>query len=345
MCCYQSFPADFPATIQEDLMKNLSASLLRSLAMTTTMVLCALPQWADAQAYPAKPIRFIVPFQAGSAPDAIARVVAQHMQQTLGQTITVDNKPGASGAIGAIEAAKAAPDGYTIFGGSNTILAANPSLFKKLPYNPSKDFVPVGRFITASLTLVVKPDFPAQTVRELVAHLKSKKGELNAGYASAGMQVSLAELKHLAGVDFLEVSYKGAPQAVTDLLGGQIAFTFSDNAVAATQIKAGRVKGLAITAPVRSALMPAIPTMAEELPGFDVTIWNGLSAPAGTPKAVVDKLWSAIAKALVDSEVVSRLTALGLEPAPMGPEEYGRFITAETAKWARQIKTAGIQPE
>ena len=149
-------------------MKNLGFTLLRIAAFALS--LSALPQLAKAQSYPSKPIRLIVPFQAGSAPDAIARVVAQHMQQTLGQNITVDNKPGASGAIGAAEAAKAAPDGYTIFGGSNTILAANPSLFKKLPYNPSKDFVPVGRLITASLTLVVKPDFPAQNLRPPSRH-------------------------------------------------------------------------------------------------------------------------------------------------------------------------------
>jgi tripartite-type tricarboxylate transporter receptor subunit TctC len=324
-------------------MKHLCYSLLRLLAISLS--LGALPQLAHAQSYPSKTIRFIVPFQAGSAPDAIARVVAQHMQQTLGQSITIDNKPGASGAIGAAEAAKAAPDGYTIFGGSNTILAANPSLFKKLSYHPTKDFVPVGRLITASLTLVVKPDFPAQNLREFVAYVKSKKGSLNAGYASAGMQVSLAELRNLAGVDFLDVSYKGAPQAVTDLLGGQIAFTFADNAVAATQIKAGRVRGLAITAPTRTALLPDMPTMSEQFPGFDVTVWNGLSAPTGTPKDVIDKLWDAANKALVSPEVVARLSSLGLEPAPMGPDDYGRFIAAETIKWARQIKTAGIQPE
>ena len=324
-------------------MKNISFILLRILAISLS--LSALPHLAKAQTYPSKPIRLIVPFQAGSAPDVIARVVTQHMQQTLGQSITVDNKPGASGAIGALEAAKAAPDGYTIFGGSNTILAANPSLFKKLPYNPAKDFVPVGRLITASLTLVVKPDFPAQNLREFVAHVKSKKGSLNAGYASAGMQVSLAELRNLAGVDFLDVSYKGVPQAVTDLLGGQIAFTFADNAVAATQIKAGRVRGLAITAPNRTSILPDMPTMSEQYPGFDVTVWNGLSAPAGTPKEVVDKLWDAANKALASPDVIARLTSLGLEPAPMGPDEYGRFIAAETIKWARQIKAAGIQPE
>jgi tripartite-type tricarboxylate transporter receptor subunit TctC len=178
-----------------------------------------------------------------------------------------------------------------------------------------------------------------------VSYLKSKKGELNAGYASAGMQVSLAELRNLAGVDFMDVAYKGVPQAVTDLLGGQIAFTFADNAVAVTQIKAGRVKGLATTAPIRSVLYPDLPSMAEVLPGFDVTVWNGLSVPAGTSKDVIDKLWSAANKALSSPEVVAKLTSLGLEPAPLGPEEYGRFIATETSKWARQIKTAGIQPE
>jgi tripartite-type tricarboxylate transporter receptor subunit TctC len=303
------------------------------------------PLLAGAQAYPSKPIRFIVPFPAGSAPDAIARIMSPHMQQTLGQSIVIDNKPGAQGAIAAAEAARAAPDGYTVFGGNNTTLAANPSLFKKLSYDPAKDFTPVGRFITGSLTLVVRPDFPAKNMKEFLAHAKANKGALSAGYASAGMQVSMAELKSLGGVDFLEVSYKGVPQAVTDLMGGQIAFTFADNAVAFTQIRAGKLRGLGVTSRARTPLMPDLPAISEELPGFDVTVWSGMTVPAGTPKEAVDKLWDAARKSLAAPDVVSKLNALGLEVAPMGPDEFGRFITAETAKWARQIKAAGIQPE
>ena len=209
-----------------------------------------------ASAYPSKPIRFIVPFPAGSAPDAIARIVGQHMQVTLGQPMIIDNKPGAQGAIAAAEAAKALPDGYTVFGGNNTTLAANASLYKKLNYDPIKDFTPVARFITASLTLVVKADFPAQNTKEFLALARAKKGVYTVGYASAGMQVALAELKSLGNVDVLEVPYKGVPQAVNDVLGGQLTFTFADNAVAFTQIRGGKLKGFGVTSSTRTALMP-----------------------------------------------------------------------------------------
>jgi tripartite-type tricarboxylate transporter receptor subunit TctC len=304
-----------------------------------------VPLLAAAQAYPSRPIRFIVPFPAGSAPDSIARVMSQQMQQTLGQPIIIDNKPGVQGAIAAAEAARAAPDGYTIFGGNNSTLAANPSLYKKLAYNPAKDFVPVGLYISASLTLVVRPDFPAKDMREFLTYAKANQGKLSAGYASAGMQVSMGELKSLGKVDFLEVPYKGVPQAVSDLIGGQIGFTFADNAVAFTQIRAGKLRGLGVTSLRRSPLMPEMPAISEELPGFDVNVWSGLVVPAGTPKEVIDKLWDASRKALAAPEVGKSLNALGLEITPMGPDEFGRFITAETGKWARQIKAAGIEPQ
>jgi tripartite-type tricarboxylate transporter receptor subunit TctC len=310
-----------------------------------TAVAGLMPMAAGAQSYPSKPIRFIVPFPAGSAPDSIARVMGQHMQQTLGQPIVIDNKPGVQGAIAAAEAARAAPDGYTIFGGNNSTLAANPSLYTKLAYNPAKDFVPVGLYISASLTMVVRPDFPAKNMREFLNYAKANPGKLTAGYASAGMQVSMGELKSLGKVDFLEVPYKGVPQAVSDLMGGQIAFTFADNAVAFTQIRAGKLRGLGVTSLKRSPLMPEMPAISEELPGFNVNVWSGLVVPTGTPKEVIDKLWDASRKALASPEVGKSMNALGLEVTPMGPEEFGRFITAETEKWARQVKAAGIQPQ
>lgn len=295
--------------------------------------------------YPNRPIRFIVPFPAGSAPDAIARIVGQHMQVTLGQPIIIDNKPGAQGAIAAAEAAKAAPDGYTIFGGNNSTLAANPSLYKKINYDPIKDFTPVARYITASLTLVVKSDFPAQNTKEFLALLRSKKGGYTVGYASAGMQIAMAELKALGNVDVLEVPYKGVPQAVNDVLAGQLSFTFADNAVAFTQIRGGKLKGFGVTSGSRTSLMPEMPSLSEEMPGFDVSVWSGLVVPTGTSKEVIDKLWDASQKAMSSSDVTSKLMGLGLDPAVMGPDEFGKFVISEKAKWARQIKQAGIEPE
>ena len=300
---------------------------------------------AVAQDYPVRPIRMIVPFPAGSAPDSIARIVTLHMQQTLGQNIVIDNRPGAQSVIGAVEATRSMPDGYTLLAGSNTAMAANVSLFKKLPYDPVKDFDAVARFITSALMLVVRADFPARNLSEFVAHAKARPGQLSAGYASAGMQVGLAELKVRAGISVVEVPYKGVPQAVTDIIGGQIAFTFADSAVAITQAQGGKVRALAVTTAKRSTLVPDIPSMAQEIPGFDIGVWNGLFARAGTPRAVVAKLNEAANKAVTSPDVVAKLRSLGQEPGSMTPEEFRAFQLAEIKKWAAQIKAAGIQPE
>ena len=300
---------------------------------------------AVAQDYPVRPIRMIVPFPAGSAPDSIARIVTLHMQQTLGQNIVIDNRPGAQSVIGAVEATRSMPDGYTLLAGSNTAMAANVSLFKKLPYDPVKDFDAVARFITSALMLVVRADFPARNLSEFVTHAKARPGQLSAGYASAGMQVGLAELKVRAGISVVEVPYKGVPQAVTDIIGGQIAFTFADSAVAITQAQGGKVRALAVTTAKRSTLVPDIPSMAEEIPGFDIGVWNGLFARAGTPRAVVVKLNEAANKAVTSPDVVAKLRSLGQEPGSMTPEEFRAFQLAEIKKWAAQIKAAGIQPE
>lgn len=305
----------------------------------------AATQTAGAQDYPLRPVRFIVPFPAGSAPDSIARIVTQHMQQTLGQNIVIDNRPGAQSIIGAVEAARSTPDGYTLLAGSNTAMAANVSLFKKLPYDPVKDFDPVARFITSALMLVVRADFPARNLADFVAHAKARPGQLSAAYASAGMQVGLAELKVRAGITVVEVPYKGVPQAVTDIIAGQIAFTFADSAVAIAQAQGGKVRALAVTTKNRSTLAPDIPSMAEEIPGFDISVWNGLFARAGTPKAIVARLNDAANKALTAPDVAAKLRSLGQEPSPMTAEEFRAFQLAEIKKWAAQIKAAGIQPE
>jgi tripartite-type tricarboxylate transporter receptor subunit TctC len=317
---------------------------MKSSAYVAALALCVCAT-AFAQQYPSRPIRFIVPFPAGSAPDHIARTFSEHMQKTLGQTLVIDNRPGAQGIIGATEALRSTPDGYTIFGGSNTTIAANPSLFRKLPYDPQKDFTPVASFIHSALMLVVAPSFPAKSVREFVAQAKAKPGQLSGGYASAGMQVALAELKTLAGVNVLEVPYKGVPQTVTDILGGQIHFTFADYASGFPFAKAGKLRGLAVTSPKRSPLAPDIPAMSEELPGFDVTVWNGLFVRAGTPREIVAKLNDAVQKAVTSPDVVAKLAVAGQEPMQMKPEEFRAFIAKEIAKWAAQIKRAGIQPE
>jgi len=300
---------------------------------------------AAAQGYPNKPIYVIVPFQAGSAPDQIFRITTQHMQKTLGQPFVIENKPGANGNIGVAEAARAAPDGYTLVSANNTTFAANPSLYKTLPFDPQKDFTPVARFITTGLILAVRSDFPAKDLKEFIALAKANPGKLTAAQASAGMRVSIAMLRSLAGVEVLEVPYKGQPQALQDVLGGQVSFTFADYAVGFPQIKAGKIRGLGVTTPKRSPVAPDIPTLGEGIPGFDVTVWAGMAAPAGTPRDVVATLWRATDQALASAEVRQALQAIGFGVEPLDPQAFSAYIAAETVRWAKMVKEAGIEPE
>jgi tripartite-type tricarboxylate transporter receptor subunit TctC len=297
------------------------------------------------QSYPNKPVKLIVPFPAGSATDQVARITGQQLQEGLGQPFIVENKPGAQGAIAAAEVAKAAPDGYTILVTTNTTQAANVSLFKKLSYDPVKDFAPVARLGTTSFVLMVKPEFPAKTLKEFIAHVKSQPGKFSAGYGSAGSQVSAAMLKSMAGLDVVEAPYKGIPQAVTDVIGGSLTYTFVDLGNAMGQLKGGKLKGLGVTSGTRSSVAPDIPAIAETLRGYELIAWFGLMAPAGTPKDVVTKLHDVAVKGIAKAEVKERFAGIGTDVAPMNPEQLGAFIKTEIAKWAKLTREAGIQPE
>jgi tripartite-type tricarboxylate transporter receptor subunit TctC len=314
---------------------------MRSALLLFTLV----STFALAQTYPARPVKLVVPFPAGSATDQIARVVGNELQQALGQPFVVENKAGAQGSIAAAEVAKSAPDGYTLMVGTNTPLAANPSLFKKLSYDPVKDFAPVARLGTISFMIMVRPDFPAQDLKGFLGHARANPGKLSAGYGSAGSQVSQALLRSMGKIDFLDVPYKGLPQAITDVLGGQISFTFADLANALAQIKGGKLRGIAVTSAKRSPLAPEVPAIAEELPGYELIAWFALVAPAGTPAPVLARLHEVTAKSLAKPEVKARFDALGTDVAPMNPEQLGGFIRSEIAKFAKLAKDAGIQPE
>ncbi|MFL6574399.1 MAG: Bug family tripartite tricarboxylate transporter substrate binding protein, partial [Burkholderiales bacterium] len=280
-----------------------------------------------------------------SATDQIARVVGQQLQESLGQPFVVENKPGAQGSIASAEVARAAPDGYTLLMTTNTPQAANVSLFKKLNYDPVKDFAPIARLGTISFMIMVRPDFPAKNFKEFLAHAKANPGKLTAAQASAGMRVSIAMLRSLAGVEVLEVPYKGQPQALQDVLGGQVSLTFADYAVGFPQIKAGKIRGLGVTTPKRSPVAPDIPTLGEGIPGFDVTVWAGMAAPAGTPREVVDALWHAAERALANPDVHQALQAIGFGVEPLDPQAFTAYISAETVRWAKMVKEAGIEPE
>lgn len=300
---------------------------------------------ALAQPYPSRPVKLLVPFPAGSATDQVARVLGQQLQEALKQPFVVENKAGAQGSIAAAEVAKAAADGYTLMVTTNTPQAANVSLFKKLPYDPVKDFAPIARLGTISFMLMVRADFPAQNLKQFIAHAKANPGKLSAGYGSAGSQVSQAMLRSMAKIDFVDVPYKGLPQAITDVLGGSIAFTFADLANALAQQKGGKLRGLAVTSEKRSALAPEVPAIAEELPGYELIAWFALMAPAGTPPEIVARLHQLTAAALARPDVVARFAAIGTDVAPMNPEQLGAFIRSEIAKWARMTREAGIEPQ
>jgi tripartite-type tricarboxylate transporter receptor subunit TctC len=275
----------------------------------------------------------------------VARVLGQQLQEALKQPFVVENKAGAQGSIAAAEVARAAPDGYTLMVTTNTPQAANVSLFKKLNYDPVKDFAPVARLGTISFMLMVRADFPAQDLKQFLAHARANPGKLSAGYGSAGSQVSQAMLRSMAKIDFVDVPYKGLPQAITDVLGGSLAFTFADLANALAQQKGGKMRGLAVTSEKRSALAPQVPAIAEELPGYELIAWFALVAPAGTPPEIVARLHQLSAAALARPEVVARFATLGTDVAPMNPGELGAFIRAEIGKWARMTKEAGIEPQ
>jgi tripartite-type tricarboxylate transporter receptor subunit TctC len=300
---------------------------------------------ANAQTYPSRPVKLVVPFPAGSATDQIARVIGHELQSALGQPFVVENKAGAQGGIAAAEVAKAAPDGYTLMVTTNTPQAANVSLFKKLSYDPVKDFAPIARLGTISFMLMVRADFPAKNLKEFLAYARANPGKLSAGYGSAGSQVSQAMLRQMGKIDFVDVPYKGLPQAITDVLGGTLHFTFADLANGLAQQKGGKLRGLAVTSAKRSSLAPDVPAIAEELPGYELIAWFALVAPAGTPTAIVNQLHGRVVGALAKPEVASRFAILGTDVAPMNPRELGAFIQSEIAKWARMVKAAGIEPQ
>jgi tripartite-type tricarboxylate transporter receptor subunit TctC len=292
-----------------------------------------------------KPVRFIVPFPPGALPDQIARALAPPLQDALGQAFVIENKPGAIGTIGTAEAARAAPDGHTIVMTTNSTLAAAGALYKKLQYDPVKDFAPIMLISRTSMILLVRPDFPAQTLKDFIALARAKNGQLAGGYGSAGSQVSIAKLKAGGGFAAVDVPYKGVPPAVTDLLAGQISFTFADFAVALGQMKGGKLRGLGVTSANRTPLAPEVPAIGEEIPGYSVVLWYGLVAPAGTPREALNRIYESASAAMAKPEFQARFAAFGVDPAPLGPEPFRDYIRQEIDKWSRDIRQAGIEPE
>lgn len=316
-------------------------------ALFLSVWLCGglLPR-AQAQSYPSRPIKVIVPFSAASATDTVAREVANRMSETWGQPVVVENKPGASGMLAAAAAAKSPADGYTLFFTSNTTQAANPSLFVKLPYDPVKDFAPVAPLATAANLLVVNPALGVSTLKDLIQLAKAQPGKLSFAYGSSLSRVNSEMLKSMAGIDIVGVAYKSNPQGVADLLGGHVQLMFSDTVTALPHVKAGKLKALAVGSSRRSAMLPDTPTVAEAgVPGYELAGWLAVFVPAGTPDAVVTRLHAEINRILALPEMRDRLLQLGLDPLIGTSVQLGELVRSEIPKWARITKDAGIKPE
>jgi tripartite-type tricarboxylate transporter receptor subunit TctC len=317
--------------------------------LLTSLVALALPaaQALAQKSYPNKAIRMIVPFAPGGSNDIMGRLVAAKLTESMGQQVVVDNRPGASGIVGTDLAAKAAPDGYTVLVMSLTF-TVNPSIRSKLPYDTEKDLVPVTLIASAPLILVVHPSLPVKSVKEFIAYAKANPGKLNFGSGGPGSTPHLAGemLKTMAGLEMTHVPYKGGGPALADLLGGQIQLMLENIPSTLPFVKSGKLRVLAVTSKKRSPTVPDVPTLDEAaLKGYELTGWNGLFVPRGTPRAIVNQLHAETVKALAAPDVKERLAAMSAELGGESPEKFAVFIKAEITKWAKIAKEAGLKVE
>ncbi len=315
--------------------------------IATAASLAALPAAAHA-AYPEKPIRLIVPSAAGGSPDAMMRLLAAELGKSLGQTLVIDNKPGAGGQIGMSEGLRAAPDGYTLTYANVGTLSINPSLYPRLSYNPEKDLVPVALVAFAHNAVVVRSDLPVKSVAELVAYLKKNPGKLTMGSAGNGTTGHLGgELfKALSGTYMIHVPYRGSPAAITDLIGGQIDVMFDNLSSIGPHIKSGKVRAIAVSGAKRSPLFPDLPTVQESgLKEYETVAWGGIVAPAGTPPEVVQRLNTEINKILAQPSVKDRFAAIGFETAGGPPPMLTQLAAREAPRWAEVVKRSGAKPD
>jgi len=317
----------------------------QALCFALATAACYFPEASSAQGYPAKPVRYLVPFPAAGSPDIIARLITERFSRMWGQQVIVDNRSGAGGTLGAAIAAKAPADGYTLFQCNIASSAIAESLYAKLPYDHQRDFAPISLIGKTPNVLVVHPSMPARTVKEFIAYAKANPGKLSYGTSAAGssQQLAMEYFKLTAKIDVVSVAYKGAPQALTDVIGGQIPVTVQSAPGVLTAIQSARVRALAVMSLVRLSQLQSVPTVHESaLPGFESSSWYGLCAPAGTPAPVLDKVHTDLTAVLRMPEIQQRFKDLVIEVAPTSRDEFAQFMRAETARWARVIKNAGI---
>jgi tripartite-type tricarboxylate transporter receptor subunit TctC len=303
---------------------------------------------ARAQNFPNRAITLVIPFAPGGSTSIVGRVIADKMSELLGEKVVVDNRPGAGGTVGTKAVAKSDPDGYTILLGYTGTLAIGPSLYKNAGYDPRRDFAPIGLIGNAPNSLVVHPSFPAKTVAELIAYAKANPGKVNFGSAGAGTvsHITGEYFARSAGITLVNIPYKGTGPALTDLLGGHIPMAFAPIPASHANVSAGMLRALAVTSTTRSNLLPDVPTISESgLPAFDLSLYYGLVAPAGTPRPVIDKLNKELQAALASKEVKKQLGLDGTEITPGTPEDYAAFIDKDEKKWSQLVKASGVEQE
>jgi len=319
---------------------------MKSLFIIACALLVAFLGSASAQTFPAKPVRLVVPFPPGGPADGLGRLLAEKLKQSWGEAVVVENRGGAGGNIGAEIAAKSPADGYTIIivGLSH---AANLSLYSRLAYHPIKDFAPVTQVVAIHTFLVVHPSVPVKSVKELLALAKAKPGALNYASGGNGTTTHLAGelLKMSAGIELTHIPYRTAAQAIIDLLGGQVPLMFTAVPTTLSHVRAGLLRAIAVTGAKRAPALPEVPALAETLPGFEVTVWYGLLAPAGTAKDIVQRNFTEVTRTLQTPEVRQQLGAQGVELSGMGPERFAAFVKEEFTRWGKVVKAAGARPD
>jgi tripartite-type tricarboxylate transporter receptor subunit TctC len=318
---------------------------MRLVSFALALLLAAPALHAIAEAYPSKPIKLVIAFAAGSATDSAGRILAQELSLRLGQNVIVENRAGANGQIAAVFVARSTADGYTLFMTTNSTHGANPHLYKKLAYDPIRDFEPIARVGTLPFMLVVNPELPVNNTAEFIAYSKAHHGALSYGTASTASLVGAETINHLAGLDLVRVGYSSSPQAILDLVAGRLQVMVADFATAMPHVKAGKLRVLAVTTAKRTALLPEVPPIAETLAGFDLTSWNGIFAPAGTPNEILVRLERETLEILSRAEIRKKFAVIGFEIDPMNTGEFSRYVREQIAYWGKLVRDAGIPPE
>jgi tripartite-type tricarboxylate transporter receptor subunit TctC len=321
---------------------------MKNFLMTIAVGALAFIGAVHAQPYPSKSIRYVVPYAPGGSTDIVARVLALKLSEAMGQQVVVDNRPGAGGAIGADIVAKSPPDGYTMVTAVTSIMAINQFLYRKLPYDPEKDFAPVTQVGSLPLILVIHPSLPAKNVREFIAIAKAKPGQLNYGSSGVGTATHMTTelFKAMAGVDLVHIPYKGSGQVMGDVIGGQLALIFDQIVSSLPHVQGGKLRMLAITSAKRFPSLPDLPTIAESgVPGYESISWAGVAVPAGTPKEIVARLHAEIVKVLAMPDIRERFLRDGIETIGSTPEQFSEHIRRERIKWAKVVKDSGAKAD